>query len=344
LYPESLLVENDLKVTELTIGETTRISLYGTDNNKIKHDKYMLDPYCEIVTEVDVEERNLVIFQALERGPLEVRRKGVVDFNVYLTPGGDEFLVSSFDDFPDFFRSLICSIMESLGKIRSSLVNIIRWRANLTGPNKLVRFESFEWSQDEIHWKRWDFIIHPPYLNVEMGLRWGNQIQDEIQELLNNLSGEPTHHKLFREAWELRHTNPQSSIVIGISAAEVAMKECITVLVPNAQWLVEEASTPPLVKMMTKYLPTLPAKNNFEGTVLAPPKNIYKAIDEGVQFRNKVVHVGRQAPRYEDIEKILLAVKDFLWLIDYYCGHSWSLQHIRKKTLKEMQNIQEIRS
>src|SRR5918992_486833 len=57
-------------------------------------------------------------------------------------------------------------------------------------------------------------------------------------------------------------------------------KNFVAELVPDAEWLVEEAPTPPLVSMLKNYLPKLPAKSTIEGGVLPPPSKLRKSIDE----------------------------------------------------------------
>ncbi len=163
-----------------------------------------------------------------------------------------------------------------------------------------------------------------------------DETQAQILHLTNKFKNEPIYHGLFREAWGQRTTNPRSSIVTGMSAAEVGIKQCIGVLVPDAQWLADNVPSPRLKKLLTAYLPTLPAVNKINGNVVAPSKNVMEALEKGVTLRNEIVHLGKQSPQLESVESILLAIRDLLWLIDYYCGHEWALNYIREETLAEM--------
>ncbi len=43
----------------------------------------------------------------------------------------------------------------------------------------------------------------------------------EVADLVTYSQREPVAHELWREAWNLRHANPRSSMVIGVAAAEV---------------------------------------------------------------------------------------------------------------------------
>ena len=154
----------------------------------------------------------------------------------------------------------------------------------------------------------------------------------EIEKFVREGVTEPLGHELYREAWHQQHENPRSALILGIAAAEVGFKYYVGALVPEAQWLVENVPSPPLGKMLRKYLPTLPAKLTVQGKAPLLPSAIVKDIEEGVELRNKVAHVGTVALTYERLEEILLAIKDLLWILDYYSGFQWALEHVRTET------------
>jgi len=98
--------------------------------------------------------------------------------------------------------------------------------------------------------------------------------------------------------------------------------------VPQAQWLVDEIQTPALSKMLRKYLPTLPVRARFENKSIRPPNALLNQLDNAVQRRNKLVHAGELPPRWDELEEMLRAVNDFLWICDLYQGHVWAAKHI----------------
>ena len=332
---ESLSLPEDFGEVEIIRNDSISIYLYGAELNKIRKENHPFDPCCKILVKRDLKQQNEAILRALEKGPVKKITDSGTEFSVYLIPNKEDLKISCGSDFPESFQECICEIINELRSRAKDVVDLIKWRLGLSGSNEYFRFGEFEWSEDGKKWNKFNdfsFIFNPPV--VEASILPNFTDSNKIEELFSLISKEPLYHELFREAWELRIKNPRSSIVIGMSAAEVAMKECIATLVPEAQWLAQEAPSPPLVTMMKNYLPTLPVRNNFDGKILPPPKSIRKDIEEGVKLRNKVVHVGKQAPEYSKIEEILLSVKDFLWLIDYYCGFTWSLDHIREETLE----------
>jgi hypothetical protein len=146
--------------------------------------------------------------------------------------------------------------------------------------------------------------------------------------MLQKDSLEPIGHELFREAWAVRITAPRSAILIGIAGLEVGLKHCIARLIPDSTWLVEHVPTPPLESMLKNYLPKLPVKNTIGGMTVPPSPRTLKAIKEGIEQRNRTAHRSEPPPDKMLVERVLLAVADVLWMLDFYCGESWALDHI----------------
>jgi hypothetical protein len=148
-------------------------------------------------------------------------------------------------------------------------------------------------------------------------------------ELVSSSQREPVAHELWREAWNLRHPNPRSSLVIGVAAAEVGIKQLIATLVPQASSLVENIPSPPLDTMIRKVLPDLPIRADVEPGRRAP-RHLRTAIVAAVEDRNRVVHLGAM-PR-ADLRDTLLAIREFLYMLDMYAGHSWAEALLAEKT------------
>ncbi len=87
--------------------------------------------------------------------------------------------------------------------------------------------------------------------------------------------------------------------------------------------------SPPLVKMLQEYLPQLPVRCKIQGKVLPPPDEILNTLRKAVTLRNRVAHASGMALKYDTVEEILLAVRDVLWLLDYYRGMKWAYDHAR---------------
>jgi hypothetical protein len=151
---------------------------------------------------------------------------------------------------------------------------------------------------------------------------------------------EPVGHELWREAWNLRHSNPRSSLVIGVAAAEVGLKQLIALLVPEAKSLVENIPSPPLDAMMRKVLPDLPIRADVEPTRRAP-RHLRTAIMSAVEDRNRVVHLGAM-PR-GDLRGTLLAIRELLYVLDVYAGQPWAEALLADATRTALKLIEDIR-
>lgn len=75
-------------------------------------------------------------------------------------------------------------------------------------------------------------------------------------ELISSAVEQPLAHELWRESWNLRHASPRSSLVVGVAAAEVGIKQLIALLVPGAESLVEHLPSPSVTTLIRRVLPT----------------------------------------------------------------------------------------
>jgi hypothetical protein len=63
---------------------------------------------------------------------------------------------------------------------------------------------------------------------------------------------------------------------------------------------------------------------------------VLDAIRKGVTLRNDLAHRGERPPDFDTLESILLAIKDCLWLFDYYGGYAWAAEFISRESLEAM--------
>jgi hypothetical protein len=217
-----------------------------------------------------------------------------------------------------------------------------RWRMGYpTEPNPVRFLKSFEWSGNRNDWTPIPNVFK---LNIsfDFPIRKDPKVTEDIVKSLKSLSldntQEPLGHELFQEAWSQRDDNPRSSLVMGIAAAETGVKHLISTLVPAAAWLVEEIPSPPLVQILEKYVPSLPARLPINGKVLPPPDWLMKIITKGVQLRNKIVHGHQTELKSDSLREILVAVRDLLYLYDLYAGHDWAVQYLSVRMVSSLRN------
>lgn len=219
--------------------------------------------------------------------------------------------------------------------LTESTVSILRWRCGLSeGPADPFHRRSEHLSQDGESWLE---ISMARSATVTFGIpsrqiEASPEFEQRIVGLVSERSEEPLGHQLFKEAWNQKGAHPRSALVIGVAAAEVGLKKLIGALVPQAQWLVDEIQTPSFSKMLRKYLPSLRVKAQFQGKKIAPPNTLIKKLEKAVEYRNKLVHAGKAPPHRQDLEEMLRAVNDFLYICDVYIGHVWAAEHISVET------------
>ena len=123
--------------------------------------------------------------------------------------------------------------------------------------------------------------------------------------------------------------------MIGVAAAEVAFKNYVAAIVPDAEWLVEELPAAPLDKMLRHYLPQL--RKRQTGQAERPlPSSLLNMLDKGVRQRNKVAHSSARAPDNEFVLEVLRAVEDFLWILDSYLGFPGALAFVSYDLRKQL--------
>jgi hypothetical protein len=218
------------------------------------------------------------------------------------------------------------NILMDLRSLLESTVNLFRWRHGLAdGPRNAAQNVEAIYSSDG---KRWLKVSLVRAVRIVVGMAFKKSLSDvppeEIVGLVESGKQEPVAHQLFREAWELRRSNPRSALAIGMAAAETGVKDLIASLVPNSHWLVKKMLSPSVVKVLREYLPILPVRARFKDKTLKPPAELITLIRKGTDYRNDLVHAGAPLPGWEELERILSAVNDVFWICQLYAGEEWA--------------------
>jgi hypothetical protein len=229
--------------------------------------------------------------------------------------------------------NLIDEIFGDLRSLLTSTIDVFRWRHGLVG-GPIGWVEAF-YSGDSNKWLKFTLARR---IELGVGIPFKKSLKDvpqeEIVRLVEEDKQEPIAHQLLREAWELKQSNPRSALAIGMAAAEIGVKDLIAVLVPGAGWLVQETPSPPIVKMLRNYLPKLPVRGQFKDKRLKPPKELIRLIDKGTDFRNGLVHAGKPPPNWRELQEILRAVNDLLWICELYKGERWAGRYVSGNTTR----------
>lgn len=224
----------------------------------------------------------------------------------------------------------VTAVVEGFQKIEGALRqvgSVLRWRFGLPGYDAV--FKGTKVTAHLANGRPLNLYMVPQAAVGDDRASIGQGGLAAVADLVTSSEREPIAHELWREAWNLRHPNPRSSLVIGVAAAEVGLKQLIATLVPHAKSLVENVPSPPLDTIIRKVLPGLPIRADVAPNRCAP-RHLRTAIAAAVEERNRVVHLGA-IPR-SDLRETLLAIREFLYMLDMYSGHPWAEALLTEKT------------
>ncbi|MBU0728706.1 MAG: hypothetical protein KKE17_10700 [Proteobacteria bacterium] len=232
--------------------------------------------------------------------------------------------------FPQPFQDYLRNVRTELRDIIKRTVDIFMWRCGIHGGHNPLSGYGMSFSFDGKIWygeppgatvSFSSFAIHTP----------PEQVAIIIRKLIKSKHDQPLGHQMFREAQSLRTSNPRISIIVAMSALEVAAKECISKLNPESIWLVENLPSPDVRKLINEYIPRLLCKTTLEG-ILPLPESLNTSIRKGVTVRNRIIHLGHQAPSGESTDEMLSAIQEVIWILDYCCGYDWALRFISRNS------------
>lgn len=230
--------------------------------------------------------------------------------------------------FPEELMSFSDQISRELNGYAKRTMQVLRWRLNATSyQNPFVNSWTPLWSFD---YKNWEVLPSSEIMHasVQRHIQLFPEIQHEITNLIDKGIDEPLAHSLLREAYDHQGTNPRSSLLTGIAAAEIGVKHLISKLLPDTKWMLENLPSPPLTLILTEYFPQLLAQRKIKRKNQPIPKDIIDTIKKGVALRNSVAHTGIPDIKFDTLNNILHSVEDLLWILDYYSGYDWALNYI----------------
>jgi hypothetical protein len=216
-------------------------------------------------------------------------------------------------------------------------LRLTRWKTNaIGGPNPIrsTTAEYFVWSVDGSKWKRVSDAVFGKLTIHQIDRRWTNADAEFLQTEFLKGTSEPLGHELLRETEVNRQSNPRSSLILGVAAAEVGFKQFVSRTLADTAWLLELPS-PPLVDMIHKF-PWEQLKLRINDKVPAVPELIIDELKKAVTLRNKVIHSGTATFKPDTLESILSTVKSFLYFLDVLHGNGqdWPLAFIDREVVK----------
>ncbi len=216
-------------------------------------------------------------------------------------------------------------------------LRVLRWRhARPAHHNPIRTLHRFDWSFDGVEWVA---VIRDIRLDVSLGIpceQWSADLLPSVEQLIVEHQREPIGHELYREASSHEDDHPRSAVVLAVAAAEIGFKQFVAKSVPQSQWLVENLPSPPLVRMLTDFLPGIPLPITKADRQPFVPDLILRELEKAVLVRNQLVHGRRNTVERDSAHSILWAVHDFLYLLDFYSGQTWALKNLRAECQQEI--------
>lgn len=325
-YTVNLLDIHSCELLEFNLdgSEAIRLVLRSPTDEERSKGHQSFNAVLDVLVEIEPTKKSLPVFTALIEGRRPPKGQKATSAEEMIIRKGPSY---GLEDYPNPFVSFVDMVRVKLSKAGYVFVGVLRWRYAQEGPPSPISSLGLLCSNDAgATWhpipSRYSIVnVTPPHTVFVIQETDVNEIRDLID------TGEPVYHELMRKAKELQHSSPRSSVLIAVSAAEVAVKSIIVNKVPKIKWFVDNIQSPPVVKILIQYLPEL---FQDEKQFYKPKKEdrLIKTIEYAVNIRNEIVHKGEGPPSTEKVSEIIDAVQELLWICDYYSGYRWAELHI----------------
>jgi hypothetical protein len=234
--------------------------------------------------------------------------------------------------YPDDLKMIIKKASEELTTETLRFLKQIMWFFNLSHLNDPMRYVSLYCNAQGADYH---FVNYP---ETSVGNRWQNDIIwrdgniDGFVSLWKSASEEPLGHELLREAGSMLHTAPRSALLMLASALEVAVKSYISNRAPVTQWLLTELPSPPVPKILRKFVPALKPVQAVSLANWSGLKSMFRRIDDLVDARNRLTHRGELTITADQLFEFKDDVSDLLFIFDYLNGEQWAINKVRRQT------------
>lgn len=239
-----------------------------------------------------------------------------------------------------FKKEAVRQVYEEMYDCVIRTLRLLRWRTGSMGapnPIRMGTVDYFVWSVDGTNWKLVADSINAVlrFKISQLGSSPSTEDMDFIQRgIIENLN-EPLGHELLREASVNQQSNPRSSLILAVAAAEVGFKHFSSKVLPATSWLLGLPSAP-LVDMLNSF-PWSEIGVLISYKVPVVPETLIADLKKAVTLRNAIVHSGAANFSYDSLDSILLSVREFLYFLDSLQGkgQAWALRFIRPEIMAQ---------
>jgi hypothetical protein len=230
---------------------------------------------------------------------------------------------------PRRYREFQKALHDHLGGTARRFIRTLRWRQAAAGGHQALGHVSFQWSEDGEEWTRLPHEMGG-YASIAKPLDVSREALDEGAVLFPH-AAEPIAHELIREAKSVSSGAPRSGLLIGYTALETGVKQCIASVAPSAGLLLEKMPSPPLLSLLNEILPRIFER---EGRVvrylpLRPEETEY--LQKWVSQRNQITHGTKHGVDGGKLKDFLTFATDLLYVLDFNLGHQWALEQLSSR-------------
>ena len=206
-------------------------------------------------------------------------------------------------------------------------LNLMRWQQNCDAQSRLIEHTALYWSTGDP-----DFRLAPLpggerefTGNCLLGFSYGADDLSDLGVLWADQSlSEPLGHTLLREAATIAQESSRSAFLIMTAGLETAIKTSLSAIAPDTDWLLQEAPSPPIRKMLKYYLPELHRQRGNPLVFWSHLNSHFNKVDDIVTARNKLAHTGQMPSDAISLQEAMEVVEDLLYVLDVVNGHEWA--------------------
>jgi hypothetical protein len=236
---------------------------------------------------------------------------------------------------PEELKTISTTMLDELTTETQRFIKQLTWFFNTSHVHSPVQHISLYWTTRG----RNHHVINFPSEHASLGdnvVVWNEANGANFVSLWKSASEEPLAHELFREAGSLIHSAPRSALLTLFNALEVGIKNYVSVRAPDTQWLLTETQSPPISKMLRKFVPTLKPAGSANFSHWDKLKPMFSRIDKLTEWRNHLTHRGAIEFMSEQLVEVKEDVSDVLYILDYLNGEHWARNNVRGRTCQAL--------
>jgi hypothetical protein len=236
---------------------------------------------------------------------------------------------------PEELKAICSNSFDELTSETQRFVKLITWFFNTSHVHDPVQHISLYWNTrgQDYHVVK---LPQEPSGYWQNDVVWNEANEASFVSLWKSASEEPLGHELFREAGSLLHSAPRSALLMLANALEAGVKSYISERVPVTQWLLTETQSPPIKKMLQKFVPTLRPAAPVDLSHWSGLTTMFNRIERRITERNHLTHLGAMECEHNRLIEFKEDVSDVLYILDYLNGERWAINNVRRETCQAL--------